>query len=83
MNECTCVKVNVWMPVDLVKRVRAHTGAAKFDRYIATAVAERLRMELLDELSAYLEAEFGPLDSEQVAQATKLWPDYDEDQHRA
>jgi Zn-dependent peptidase ImmA (M78 family) len=79
MYECTCVAVNVWMPEDLIKRVRTYTGAAKFDRYIVAAVAERLRLELMDELSAYLEAEFGPLDNEKVAQAAKLWTDIDED----
>lgn len=79
MYECTCVKVNVWMPGDLVERVRAHTGVAQFDRYIVAAVVERLRLELMDELSAYLEAEFGPLDSEQLAQAAKLWTDSGED----
>lgn len=73
MSDCTCVKVNIWIPIDLIKKVRAHTGAAKFDRYIATAVAERLRLELMDELSMYLEAEFGPFDRQQVAQAAKLW----------
>jgi hypothetical protein len=73
MYECTCVKVDIWMPSDLIKKVRARTGAARFDRYISAAVAERLRLELMDELSAYLQAEFGPLDGEQVAQAAKLW----------
>jgi hypothetical protein len=67
------------MPQDLFERVRDHVGAAKFDRYIVAAVAERLRLELMDELSAYLEAEFGPLDSQQLAQAAKLWTDSGEE----
>lgn len=73
MYECTCVKVNVWMPESLIETVRAHTGRAKFDRFVVAAVAERLRLDLMDELAEYLEAEFGPLDPEQVAQARKMW----------
>jgi len=35
-----------------------------------------MRLDLLDDLSAELAAEFGPVDDELVRQAMAEWPDY-------
>jgi hypothetical protein len=65
------------MPEDLIEAVQARVGRSGFSDYVTRAVAERDRLDRLDELSAYLEAEFGPIDEEQVRQARREWPDYD------
>jgi len=68
------------MPEELAEAVRARTGAGGFSRYVTDAVHEKVRLDLLDDLSAELEAEFGPIDEEGVRQAMRLWPDYEEEQ---
>ena len=73
--ECACITVEVSMPDELVRTVRDYVGAAIFDRYVAAAVEQRLRVELLDELSAELEAEFGPVPAEVRAETRKTWPE--------
>ena len=73
-------KVSVSMPEELAEAVRSRTGAGGFSRYVTDAVQEQVRLDLLDELSAELQAEFGPFDEQQVRQAMKLWPDYEEDE---
>lgn len=80
MCRCTCVKVQVQMPDELIGFVKEAVGARRFSEYVTNAVAERLRVDLLDDLSAELEAEFGPLDPEAVRQARKMWPSYEDDE---
>lgn len=77
MCTCTCIKVKISMPDDLIEAVRTRTGAKGFSQYIADAVARRHQHDLLGELSAELEAEFGPVPSEIRAQTRREWPDYD------
>lgn len=72
-------KVSVSMPEELTEAVRARTGAGGFSRYVADAVQERIRQTLLDELAADLEATYGPVDEEGVREATREWPDYEEE----
>jgi hypothetical protein len=52
------------MPDDLVRAVSDYTGPAMFDRYIAAALEQRLRADLLDdslaEPLAEPKAEFHP-----------------------
>jgi hypothetical protein len=72
--ECTCINVSVSLPDDLVTTVSEYAGAAMFDRYIAAAVEQRLRADLLDELSAELEAEFGPMPTEVRKRTADRWP---------
>ena len=45
--ECTCIKVSVSMPDDLVTTVSEYAGAAMFDRYIAAAVEQQLQLDEL------------------------------------
>jgi hypothetical protein len=77
MCTCTCVKVKISMPEDLIEAVRARTGTKGFSQYVADAVARRHQHDLLGELIHYFEAEFGPIDEELVRQASREWPDYD------
>lgn len=72
-------KVSVSMPEELAEAVRARTGTGGFSRYVTDAVEERVRLNLLDDLSAQLQAEFGPFDEEGVRQAMRLWTDYEEE----
>ena len=72
-------KVSVSMPEELTAAVRARTGPGGFSRYVTEAVQERLRLDGLDELSAYLEARFGPVPEELIQEAMREWPDYEED----
>jgi Arc/MetJ-type ribon-helix-helix transcriptional regulator len=70
-------KVSVSLPSELIKAIRTRTGAGGFSRYVAEAIQERLRLDLLDDLSAELAAEYGPIDEEGVREAMKEWPDYE------
>jgi hypothetical protein len=64
------------MPEELSEAVRARTGAGGFSRYVTDAVQEQVRQDLLDDLAAEFEAEYGPIDEELVEQAMREWPDY-------
>src|SRR5215469_16289906 len=70
-------KVSVSLPRELIHAIRARTGAGGFSRYVAEAAQERIRLDLLEDLSADLEAEYGPIDEEGVKEAMKEWPDYE------
>jgi Arc/MetJ-type ribon-helix-helix transcriptional regulator len=72
-------KVSVSMPEELAEAVRARTGAGGFSRYVTDAVQEQIRLDLLDELSAELQAEFGPFDEARVQEAMTLWSDAEEE----
>jgi hypothetical protein len=62
MCKCQCVKIQVSMPEELIEAVRNYVGRRCFSQYVTEAVAERLRLELMGELSAQLQAEFGPFE---------------------
>jgi hypothetical protein len=72
-------KVSVSMPAELADLIRARAGAGGFSRYVTDAAQEQVRLELLAELSAELEAEFGRVDENQVKQAMREWPDFEEE----
>src|SRR5215470_1467732 len=69
-------KVSVSMPEELAAAGRTRTGAGGFSRYVADAVEEQVRADLLDDLSADLEAEFGPIPDEIREQTRRTWPNY-------
>ncbi len=71
-------KVSVSMPEELTAAVRARTGPGEFSHYVTAAVEERLRLELMDEFAAELEAANGPLTPEELEDARREWPDYQE-----
>lgn len=68
-------KVSVSMPAELTDLVRSRTGTGGFSRYVAHAVAERLRHDLLGELLNELEGEFGQVSAEIREQTRRMWPD--------
>jgi len=72
--EYNCITVSVSMPDDLVTNVKDFVGAELFDKYIATAVEQRLRLDLLDDLSAELETEFGPISADVRKRTANTWP---------
>ena len=72
-------KVSVSMPDDLADAVRARTGTGGFSRYVTDAVQEKVRLDLLGELSAELEAEYGPIPEEIRKQTRREWPGYAEE----
>jgi|SRR5215831_12437270 len=72
-------KVSVSMPEELADAVRARTGAGGFSRYVTDAVQEQVRLDLLDDLAAEFEAEYGPVNEKLVEQARRAWPDYEEE----
>jgi Arc/MetJ-type ribon-helix-helix transcriptional regulator len=72
-------KVSVSMPEELTEAVRARTGTGGFSRYVSDAVQEQIRLDLLDDLAAEFEAEYGPIDEKLVQQAMREWPDYEDE----
>jgi Arc/MetJ-type ribon-helix-helix transcriptional regulator len=78
LHESKVRKVSVSMPEELADAVRARTGAGGFSRYVSDAVQEQVRQDLLDDLAAEFEAEYGPIPEELVEQAMREWPDYEE-----
>jgi hypothetical protein len=72
-------KVSVSLPSELIQAIRARTGTGGFSRYVADAIQERVRLDLLDDLSAELEAEYGPIDDASVREAMREWPDYEDE----
>jgi hypothetical protein len=76
LHESKVRKVSVSMPEELTEAVRARTGAGGFSRYVADAVQEQIRLDLLDDLIADFEADYGPVPEELVQKAMREWPDY-------
>jgi hypothetical protein len=72
-------KVSVSMPEELTEAVRVRTGPGGFSRYVTEAVQEQIRQNLLDELAADLEERYGPVDEQGVREATREWPDFEEE----
>ena len=68
-------KVSVSMPEDLTAAVQRRVGRGKFSQYVTEAVTRQLEMDLLDELSALLTSEHGPVPEEYLAEARTAWPD--------
>lgn len=72
-------KVSVSMPEELAEAVRARTGAGGFSRYVTDAVDRELRHDLLGELVAELEAQYGPVPQELLDEAEREWPDFEQE----
>jgi hypothetical protein len=78
LHESKVRKVSVSMPEELAEAVRTRTGAGGFSRYVTAAVQEQIRQDLLDDLAAEFDAEYGPIDEELVERAMREWPDYED-----
>jgi hypothetical protein len=72
-------KVSVSMPEELAEAVRARTGSGGFSRYVTDAVQEQVKQDLLDDLAAELESEFGPVPDEIRQQTRRTWPNYSDE----
>jgi hypothetical protein len=72
-------KVSVSMPEELAEAVRARTGAGGFSRYVTEAVDREIKHDLLGELIAELEAEYGPVPQKLLDEARREWPDFEEE----
>jgi hypothetical protein len=68
-------KVSVSMPEELTDAVRARTGAGGFSRYVADAVQEQIRHDMLGDLIAEFEATPGPVPEDLIEKAMREWPD--------
>lgn len=68
-------KVSVSMPEDLTAAVQRRVGRGEFSQYVTEAVARQLELDLLGELSALLEVEYGPVSDDLLAEARQSWPD--------
>lgn len=68
-------KTSISMPEDLTAAVQRRVGRGEFSQYVTEAVAKRLELDLLAELSALLEAEHGPVSERSLAEAAAAWPD--------
>jgi hypothetical protein len=79
LHESKVRKVSVSMPEELADAVRARTGAGGFSRYVTDAVQEQVRLDLLDDLVADFEAEYGPIPEEHLREAMREWPDYEDE----
>lgn len=70
-------KLSISMPEDLVDALQARVGRGAVSQYVTEAVAERLRLDLLDELLDWLDEEYGPVPQKLVDEVASLWPDAD------
>jgi Arc/MetJ-type ribon-helix-helix transcriptional regulator len=61
------LKVSVSLPEDVVAEVRARVGPREFSSFVAQAVEQRLRLQMLGEIVDDYVARHGPI-SEEVAQ---------------
>ncbi|MBP2320915.1 Arc/MetJ-type ribon-helix-helix transcriptional regulator [Kibdelosporangium banguiense] len=68
-------KVSVSMPEELTMAVQQRVGRGEFSQYVTEAVARQLELDLLAELAALLEVEYGPVPEEFLAEAGAAWPD--------
>jgi Arc/MetJ-type ribon-helix-helix transcriptional regulator len=70
-------KVSVSLPEGLTSAVQQRVGKGEFSHYVAVAVARQLELDLLAELATLLDAEYGPIPEELLAEAGAAWPDVD------
>lgn len=54
------------MPAETARAVAARVGPREFSAYVAQATAERLRLDAIRETLAEMEAEHGPVASEDL-----------------
>lgn len=68
-------KVSVSMPEELTTAVQQRVGRGEFSQYVTEAVARQLELDLLNDLASLLEAEYGQVSEEFLAEAGAAWPD--------
>ena len=63
------------MPEDLTVAVQQRVGRGEFSQYVSEAVARQLESDLLGELSALLQEEYGSISDKALTEARNSWPD--------
>lgn len=67
------VKVSVSLPQDVVREVRARVGPREFSSYVAEAVEQRLRLQMLGEIVDDYVAKHGPVSDEITQEVEAEW----------
>jgi hypothetical protein len=67
------VKVSVSMPQDLVQEVRARVGPREFSSYVAEAVEQRLRLQMLGEIVDDYVTRHGPVSEDVAREVDAEW----------
>jgi hypothetical protein len=67
------VKVSVSLPQDVVREVRARVGPREFSGYVAEAVEQRLRLQMLGEIVDDYIASHGPVSEEVAREVDAEW----------
>lgn len=67
------VKVSVSLPEDVVQEVRARVGPREFSSYVAEAVEQRLRLQMLGEIVDDYVAKHGPISEEVAREVDAEW----------
>lgn len=62
-------KYTVTLPEELAEAIRAEVGPGGFSRYVTHAIERQREQDRLGELVDWLEAEYGPVTEEELAQA--------------
>ena len=68
------LKVSVTMPEQVLEEARLRAGQGGLSAYVTGAVEAFLAQERLQELIAELNAEYGPVPQDKIAQAAAAWP---------
>ena len=61
------------LPEDVVQEVRARVGPREFSRYVAEAVEQRLRLQMLGEIVDDYVAKHGPISEEVAKEVDAEW----------
>jgi uncharacterized protein YgbK (DUF1537 family) len=67
------VKVSVSLPEDVVREVRARVGPRAFSSYVAEAVEQRLRLQMLGEIVDDYVVKHGPISEEVAREVDAEW----------
>jgi hypothetical protein len=67
------VKVSVSLPEDVVAEVRARVGPREFSGFVAEAVEQRLRLQMLGEIVDDYVAKRGPVSDEIAQEVDAEW----------
>lgn len=66
-------KVSVTLPAGLLERIRQRVGTRGLSSYIAHALEEEERREVLQAWLASQDAEFGPVSDDVIAEVRAQW----------
>lgn len=73
IGQSHAVKVSVSLPEDVVREVRARVGPRAFSSYVAEAVEQRLRLQMLGEIVDDYVAKHGPISDKIAREVDAEW----------